>query len=186
MAQPVPQQACTLLQLPPELRNIIYREAVLQQTKINIHSTATAPPSEPGLLSTCRQIRSECTPIYLQENRFCFVMHNFDTSAMHKWCAKRFIHKEMRLWTKPLHITNPDEAWSNLLGWIRKTLFGRVIRHSPSMRVYGGKKKHRLVAGMMMALALKLTEVDGLQWPRIEEILNAAKDMIATAGPWWI
>lgn len=55
---------CSLPSLPPEMRNRIYRFALVENTKIAI--SASAPlPVEPGLLRTRSQIRSEAKSIYL-------------------------------------------------------------------------------------------------------------------------
>lgn len=66
-----------LLGLPPELRNKIYRDAVVQNQPINItlegsphrgHFTITPP-----LTTVNRQLRHETRPIFLEENTFAIV-----------------------------------------------------------------------------------------------------------------
>lgn len=66
-----------ILGLPPELRNRIYRDAVVQNQPINVtlegsphrgHFTITPP-----LTTVSRQLRHETRPIFLEENTFAIV-----------------------------------------------------------------------------------------------------------------
>lgn len=61
-----------LIELPAELRNNIYRKALLRDGEISVSSKES--PDEPALLATCRQIRSEVLPIYYGENNFVAVI----------------------------------------------------------------------------------------------------------------
>ncbi|KAK5124415.1 hypothetical protein LTR85_001632 [Meristemomyces frigidus] len=64
----------TLLSLPGELRNHIYRFALLSPSRIPIGSDTLAQPS---LLHACHQVRKEAKPIYYKENKFCVTITNF-------------------------------------------------------------------------------------------------------------
>ncbi|EME42170.1 hypothetical protein DOTSEDRAFT_100538, partial [Dothistroma septosporum NZE10] len=57
----------TLLGLPGELRNRIYRDALIVPDRIRIDATYHTLPA---LLRTCREIRDEATSIHLTANRF--------------------------------------------------------------------------------------------------------------------
>jgi len=62
-----PKQAAEkkhILNLPPELRNAIYEFTVIEPHQVPITSR------QPGLTRTCRQVRSESLPMYLQRNAF--------------------------------------------------------------------------------------------------------------------
>ncbi|KAK5676041.1 hypothetical protein LTS10_011330 [Elasticomyces elasticus] len=68
----------TLLTIPPEMRNRIYREALVQG---NIYMSRCCPffgplPDEPALLSVCHQIREEALSIYYCENKFSFGVYD--------------------------------------------------------------------------------------------------------------
>lgn len=68
LANAINDQQSPLLDLPPELRNIIYEFALQWAAAIRVpgisHQAATS------LLSTCRQIRTEASPLYYKLNRF--------------------------------------------------------------------------------------------------------------------
>lgn len=76
-------QKCRLLALPPELRNKIYIQFLVQATPIQISERSTEPSAaaqgatlqyerliEPAFLQTCHQIRYEALPIFYGENVF--------------------------------------------------------------------------------------------------------------------
>ena len=60
------QQACKLLNLPPELRNRIYELVVGENVFSKIGRSYSVPP----LLSTGRQIRSEASSVYYGGTKF--------------------------------------------------------------------------------------------------------------------
>jgi len=57
-----------LLDLPPELRNTVWRFALVRKTKIDMSKESTT--AEPALLVACKQIREEGLGIYYGENMF--------------------------------------------------------------------------------------------------------------------
>ncbi|KAK4540580.1 hypothetical protein LTR36_009110 [Oleoguttula mirabilis] len=66
-----------LLDIPGELRNRIYRLAVISDTTVNVDSTELWGPGgtlsqTPALMRTCKQLREEVHEIYLEENSFAF------------------------------------------------------------------------------------------------------------------
>jgi hypothetical protein len=67
-------QSPSLLTIPSELRNEIYRLALTSSERIEITENYT----EPALLSTCRQIRNEATPILYLENNWSINLHGWD------------------------------------------------------------------------------------------------------------
>lgn len=75
---PAEQPHCRLLQLPPELRNHIWRLLLLQdiQTKRGSHWHSISDASKrrarfcANVLRTCKQVHSEATPILYGENVF--------------------------------------------------------------------------------------------------------------------
>ena len=83
MEQPQP---CHLLQLPPELRNCIYRLALATRLRKG-HIIATDPSFRshlPPLLRTCSQINQEASSIYCAEAQFVYLstralLHVLDT-----------------------------------------------------------------------------------------------------------
>ena len=59
---------CRLLDLTGELRNRIYRYALVDPDQLSIPITVDGY-ARPGLLSTCKQIRQEALKIYLSRYR---------------------------------------------------------------------------------------------------------------------
>ena len=57
-----------LLGLPAELRNRIYRYALVGQAPVDVGAKKTL--DEPALLAVCKQIRNEALAIYYHESRF--------------------------------------------------------------------------------------------------------------------
>lgn len=71
--------SCAFLQLPAELRNIIYELAVLKNHRIltTLDQIPDIPDDiQPPLTQTCRQIREECLPIYYEQNVFVYGRRN--------------------------------------------------------------------------------------------------------------
>jgi len=75
-----------LCSLPPELRNRIYRYALVTDDRINVQRHVNVP-SPPGLLQTSRQIRNETHAIYSIENSFHFIVFDFDAFLLQRWCV---------------------------------------------------------------------------------------------------
>jgi hypothetical protein len=74
-------QASPLLNLPPELRNIIYREVLVSdepiEANLSCRGTTTRLGVRQGLLQICRQIHEEAHDIFWSENRFHFTSPNY-------------------------------------------------------------------------------------------------------------
>ena len=75
---------CHLFELSPELRNTIYRLALVSNNTIEV-GAADAPPMDPPLLMTCRQIRREARGIYYQENTVNFTALDYDVRKIVTW-----------------------------------------------------------------------------------------------------
>lgn len=94
------QMKSPILSLPPEMRNRIYRECVVEGV-ITLHSDDMfdSLPVEPALLLTCRQIRKEALSIYYHENKFEFCISHHDAGNYIKWykSAKRRLHSNIFL-----------------------------------------------------------------------------------------
>ncbi|KAK3116837.1 hypothetical protein LTR53_002401 [Teratosphaeriaceae sp. CCFEE 6253] len=67
-----PQSESPLLKLPPELRNRIYHEALVELNVIQVQATRCDPANwqPPGLLQTCRLVRAEASKMYYTNNAF--------------------------------------------------------------------------------------------------------------------
>ncbi|KAF7189270.1 hypothetical protein HII31_09423 [Pseudocercospora fuligena] len=74
-------QASRLLSLPAELRNNIYRNALISKSRIAIRDAAGDVFDPPALLSVCRQISEEAASIFWAENSFCLSLCYADWQA---------------------------------------------------------------------------------------------------------
>jgi len=80
-----------LLALPPELRNHIYYDALIED-EIYVRSNDPSTLQEPSLLRTCCRIRSEASPIYYASNNFCLVVEDFEVDTVLTWLGYRILH----------------------------------------------------------------------------------------------
>ncbi|KAK3063925.1 hypothetical protein LTS18_011639 [Coniosporium uncinatum] len=81
--------APSLFDLPAELRNHIYRYALTESHELVISDSA--PPQQPALTRTCRQIRTEALGIFYLNNGFRCHVDNLDSSLMRRWWGRREI-----------------------------------------------------------------------------------------------
>ncbi|KAK4497865.1 hypothetical protein PRZ48_010520 [Zasmidium cellare] len=108
----------TLLGMPPEIRNIIYRYTLLSESMIKVTATS---PSQPALLRTNRQLRTEALPIFLTENTFKVDAWDMQLSIPSNYAE----HWLSRIAYKSFFITmRGKKDWGNLKGWL-----GRYARH---------------------------------------------------------
>ena len=101
-----------MLELPPELRNRVYRALLTSIENFTI-PVNEGPPTEPALLSVCRQTREEAIGIYYQENTFGFDIDDFDISGFQRWWTTHKRYNPRFLW----HLS-PSPTWGTLLGWL--------------------------------------------------------------------
>lgn len=112
-ARPTPR----LLQLPPELRNQIWRLVLLSSQPILV-ITPAGPLVEPGLLRTSKALRNEAIGIFYEENVFHVPVGEFDHSTLMRWMnSSPFRAKQT---TKVL--LSPSTNWANLMKWLKDTL----------------------------------------------------------------
>ena len=121
--------------LPAELRNCIYRLALVMPTtteslpfQITMEretctlgpcSHSRLPTGVPGLLSTCRQIRAEAMPIFVAEN----IGFRFDAGVVAARCAAN---------------------WIRALGWYAR-LIQKVVLVITVFESYGVTRDHEIV-----------------------------------------
>ncbi|WPA97280.1 uncharacterized protein RHO25_001889 [Cercospora beticola] len=72
VVEPAQEYSMGFLDLPADLRNIIYEYSLLQSDRIQI----TPGLKQPALLATCRQIRSETRLMWFWRNKFTYTAVN--------------------------------------------------------------------------------------------------------------
>ena len=75
---------CYLLELPAELRNTLCELVLLEHHAIDVNldfRSGKFPEVQPPVTRVCRQIRSECLPVFYAVNAFSFLVPMLDSSV---------------------------------------------------------------------------------------------------------
>jgi hypothetical protein len=113
----------------PELRNTIYRLALVSNNTIEV-GAADAPPMDPPLVMTCSQIRREARGIYYQENTVNFTVLDYDVRKIVTWLDRSSAHHDLYANARlTLSVTNQYTiCWYNLHNWTCMYRKGRITR----------------------------------------------------------
>ena len=162
-----------LQDLPAELRNTIYRYALVETVQIDVSPSGRV--REPALLRTSKGIRRETLSIYYSENRFRYPIFAYDFTRIGKFrermssLAKAY---KISIHTRRSSVTLEDEipSWENLLrsleadfqsyrncGFIQPSLAGP------------GKKVTVLLTGAMSMLVVRMR---GQPWEVVKALLE--------------
>ncbi|TKA70392.1 hypothetical protein B0A55_05615 [Friedmanniomyces simplex] len=163
------------LRIPGELRNEIYRYALLEDDTIKINKHAK--PAQPGMLQTNRQCRKEAGDIYYHENTFLFGISHFEASI--------YVHYFLILMN-----------WANLLIWLEAYWnheCGGIVGNtgSSSSGSEGGGGGHgkanadAKAATHLFAMVKKIMQRKALGWEDAREFLEEAHAALAEIKPRW-
>ena len=112
-----------LFKLSPELRNMIYRFAIVTKNKVRIAKTRGIP--EPALLSVSKTVRSETFGIFYSENKFLAVAERYDPAAI-LLTMRRLSVSDAAIGLTGIRgfalITDEDPNWNNLVKWLHLCL----------------------------------------------------------------
>lgn len=110
-----------LLGLPPEMRNMIWRFAVIEGT-ITLDPVNGEAPSPPTLLEVSRQIRAEAIEIYYHENRTVWLIRDLDAAAYTRWqrATAARLNETIEI------IMHGKAVWKNLVVWLQAFYEGHV------------------------------------------------------------
>ncbi|KAK4613859.1 hypothetical protein CLAFUW4_08888 [Fulvia fulva] len=184
MAQPHGTRPCFLLDLAPELRNMIY-ELILCDS-----STALSPDSkprvlidkdtitQPPLLQTCLQIRAEASGIYYFGNRFDVVCLGFDPTDMILLTRQA---KDITISVK-VHDTQTAPKWANVFKWLQAYYNNEVGRLEEVWDAHCEAQQWNSVAKMFdMVDMLKNRQ---MPWREMEKVLEVTKDIAQLSVDW--
>ena len=110
----------SLLGLPREIKNTIYRLVLVHADDpifIESASSTTKPPGEPGILRTCRTIRSETLRIYYMENSFLMRADDMEPDlvlAFHRISVQHSVELDVVVLPHGLR------RWCNLRRWLHE------------------------------------------------------------------
>ncbi|KAK0831457.1 hypothetical protein LTR73_002839 [Friedmanniomyces endolithicus] len=193
------------LRIPGELRNEIYRYALLEDDTIKINKHTK--PAQPGVLQTNRQLRKEAGDIYYHENTFLFGISHFEASIyvspiysladpdqtrhrslqkvtlIHppqiKWCQS----SPRRRWCKTTAHVSRSQNWANLLVWLEA-----YWNHDCGGIVWSEEGKANAdakAATHLFATVKKMMLRKSLAWEDAREFLEDAHAALAEIKPRW-
>lgn len=167
------------LDLPPELRNRIYRDATVSTEQIRVQDAGYA---RPPLLSTCRQVRSEAVAIYYAENVFKFYIQKYDSTTAFRFRSTLPELKQQPTQTKDNGYSNTPH-WRNLLMWLQRYHKGEVGRVScAEVQRKASAQEDVVVVGGMFSIVAELSD---LPWVRVKKILMAQRAVLEVLDPRW-
>lgn len=178
-----------LLSLPPELRNRIYRYALIADNGIVIqHQVST--PTIPSLLATCHQVRHEAYDIYFKENDFRFYITDFDATLLLRWC-KTFGRSRISLVAQPgkyrlfTRMSSPPAVkWQNLIVWLKASFRGRCIGLARDDQA-GGSHPNCNAASALFKMIHDMRRETGVTWIQAKAALDGARVALAALNPAW-
>lgn len=174
-----------LLGLPAELRNNIYRLALVEGEIIT--PAQGSMPSVPPLLSTNRQIQAEAASIYVQENMFAFDIDNLDGSKVTELCSAALVRRHRRVRTG-VDLEEPhSSSWSNLKIWLRAFYAKRSLRLALTDR--GPDFKRCAAAGQLFDVVGRFMDMSPKpSWNHVVESqlesMRLALAAVDTSGVW--
>lgn len=169
------QQESPLLDLPPELRNEIYRYTLHASDWLVVDGRM---PEEPGLLSACRQIRTEASPIYYFENWFHIWINDYNgevTWLLRKkwWVYKRplLFRVEMQAFAKP--------NWPNLTKWLKEYHGAWYLGFAADGQVWAA------VQHVLHGWFLMVKEARDLPWETVERLILCQRKALVALDERW-
>jgi hypothetical protein len=176
-----PNDHSPLLELPAELRNLIYEYAVTEPRRVCVDDGVPEPP----LALFCKQIRHESLPLFYTNNDFC--VHNYDyNSAVYKKATQksRDLYRQLAVELDPKNCVMRQPHWSNLKGWLEGYYNRSIDRKylAPSEAV---GKTPRLEAMVIGAMFKFVHDMGSLPWERLQDQLEEQQLILAKIDERW-
>lgn len=172
------QRHSRLLNLPGELRNLIYEYATYTDVKCQITKANGIP--EPALLMTCKRIRKEAMCIYYASNTAVLESIAFDAAAERLYFRKYEVlltDHDFELATPGMKFAGPPN-WTNLKGRLRSYHGGHSFVTSSDTRL----PPALIVAfGMMRAVMA----MQARPWEEVESILESLRAGLVAIDSIW-
>ena len=168
-----------LLSLPGELRNRIYRAALLGDRTIEIDKPRWSA-HQPALLKTCRTIRAEAFRLFYIENKISTNIH--DWNPVVKYEFQKLMAKHHIRPTQLNHYFTGGPNWKNLMHWLQAVHQGRIGAISDAV----GKQRpiERKIIGIMFKIVRKATGVSA--WSQVEDLLLAHRELLGMNDARWL
>lgn len=178
MSADSPPSRGSLLGLPGELRNRIYRLVVVFSDRDHQIRISPENHSQPALLKSNRQIRKETTKIFEKENVFNCLVHDTKpiTPSDHHW-----IWRSSFTFYVPV---GPKMVWSNLKQWVKDNFENQVDSVGPRNAI----RKETKVIAKAFELSHRMSELDrNVSWAAVDAVLEIWKETLHVMDPdfWW-
>jgi hypothetical protein len=172
-------QKSSLLTLPPELRNEIYRLALISSEKIDI----TKEYNEPALLSVSRKIRDEATPILYLRNQWHIDLPDWDCGLYKAF----FTHVKFRGISdlSKMKVTwNNSGALDNKTGLLR---FTKVLHENEGFLSinYESSRQRDAVTSAAVGACEVAKRMRKQPWNDIDSVLEVYFDEVAKEKDGW-
>ncbi|KAK5124394.1 hypothetical protein LTR85_001611 [Meristemomyces frigidus] len=169
------RRVANLLTLPGELRNRIYRLALVAHDDITVDKENW---KQPALLQVCKRIRKEGSSIYYEENKFGFDATDFNSDALISWFqhGKRFPKSIEQGSCGP---TGRND-WGNLLRWLKRCFEVRMFGISAAD--WSSSEIKTAVTAFKLADNLRLVR---LGWEQVHIALELYRQGLKDAGQVW-
>ena len=139
-----------LLDLPPELRVIIYEYCVSTKGPVNMMETRDVKKSPiPGLLSVNRQIREEVLPVFYKTNEFSF--GRCHAKYITQWLFKAIQPQHLKL----ISAISWTSSWEKTKVWFGPFTFGRRS-HNDVVAVYSKAAQDQAIHLSSVIMLLEL------------------------------
>lgn len=171
-----------LLKLPQELRDMIYRFALLSNDRVRISKSNGIP--EPGLLFVNKAVRSETIPIFYQGNQFTCEVLNYDDTAIRMAIRKAdctMARHSLQIatvggWKVAFRVT--QRSWKNLVSWL----------HACQRRSSTGFTKHNMDSTedkLIGALFSRFFDKPVMTMPHLDALLKAMRPVLVALHSDW-
>ncbi|KAK3066939.1 hypothetical protein LTR53_016490 [Teratosphaeriaceae sp. CCFEE 6253] len=182
-APATPEQHFRFMDLPPEVRIVVYRLTLVSRTRITLVSR---PSDRRGLLRVSQQTRCEASSIYFRENSFRFHIVNMHGAGVVAFRTQLAPYRGLRCRRQDQQhyktLMGTSVSWINLLAWVKAShgspeLLGTWRLTTRAYRPQGGT-----VAAAAFAIMMELHRDP---WDKVEKTLKIFHRGIAAADPRW-
>lgn len=164
---------------PGELRNRVYRYALLEEGYIEV-TADNWDSHQPGLLQTCKQIRTEALPIFYAENSISVNIHDWNPVVKSRMNKLMIAHRIKQI--TPCHYFTGTPHWANLEAWLKAV----YEKKTPGISDCVGKDRddHRKMIGVCFLLARK-ARAHGAPWVIVRDVLWAQRWVLSAFDERW-
>ncbi|EME81185.1 uncharacterized protein MYCFIDRAFT_197978 [Pseudocercospora fijiensis CIRAD86] len=162
----------SLLGLPAELLNRIYRDVLVEDFKIAI--IETNKPQYPGLVAVCRKTYMESRLIFLEENTFSVYCYDLKNPLPRQPTSHWICHPT----ATRFGVYEGSLNWRNLMEWVKLWHEGKAMRAPKPSLLSGGRLMPKLASG-----SFSTVEAMGkVEWSTMERVLEGVRMALEDVG----